>query len=523
MFSIGLTHRTFGKNDVHPVHVFRDSDLALSLHSVADFVNNNENTCTLTKYGFRVNKRDGSLLCESSKHPDARLWCMPPIVQPISNSTPAIPASNSSLTSGSACLIVKNELDAEFVHYSSACFGNPPDQTLYRACVKGWLSNYPRLTPKMIHQNRPNSIETQLGHLSKLRQNIRSSNIYSILKVDEDADSDSDDDDLGAFDSDQDSRPLYTKTINATNLSPEEFKAFQLHSDATGKFPFESFSGNNYILVSVFLNYIHVEALPDRSASSYVKAYRATVNFFKSFGFPISMQRLDNETSTALENYFRDEANIPIQYVSANNKRANKAERSIASYKNHFISSYASASVDLPPALWDECLFQIELTLAHLRPFALNPNVSSYEGLHGKKFDFSAHPIAPVGTKILAFEPPDMRSTWSQHGVIGFYLRPSTKHYRNAHCYIPSTGGFRDVDQLAFFPEKFKVPGSSKEELLITAINDLKLSMNSSSPDALQSAVNHLNSLIISPSPSPLTPSPLLHCKNQRVDPGSII
>jgi hypothetical protein len=274
-----------------------------------------------------------------------------------------------------ANLFVKNELDADYVRYSSACFGNPPDSTFYRATLKGWLNNYPRLTPKLIHQNRPNSLETQAGHLSRLRQHLRSTNIYSVLKVD-DPDEEEMDTDLDLFDSDQGSRPLFSKFIDLSNITPEEVKTFALYSDATGRFPFESFKGNNYILVSVFLNYIHVEPLPDRSAASYVKAFRATINFFKSFGFPISIQRLDNESSEALESFFVNEARLPFQYVSANNKRSNKAERAIASFKNHLISSFASVSGEFPPALWDELLEQVEVTLAHLRPLALNPDAS---------------------------------------------------------------------------------------------------------------------------------------------------
>ena len=108
---------------------------------------------------------------------------------------------------------------------------------------------------------------------------------------------------------------------------PEETKLYSLHSDATGEFPFESFDGNKYILVSAFLNYIHVEPLKDRSAPSYVKAYRKTIDFYKKIGFPISLQRLDNESSEPLEVYFKNEARIPFQHIFPHNKRANKDEQ----------------------------------------------------------------------------------------------------------------------------------------------------------------------------------------------------
>ena len=336
---------------------------------------------------------------------------------------------------------------------------------------------------------------THKGHLKRLRKGLRSTNIYSVLETDdieEDAvDSASDDDQFTDSEAESidssaallDARPIYSKMVDISNLTPDEKKLYSLHSDATGEFPFESYEGNKFILVSVFLNYIHVEPLKDRSAPSYVKAYRATIDFYKSFGYPISLQRLDNESSELLETYFKNEARIPFQYISPNNKRANKAERAIQSFKNHLIASVASANSDFPPALWDKLLFQLELTLAHLRPFTLNPDISSYEGMFGKKFDFLSNPIAPVGTKVLIYVPPDLRSSWDNHGLEGFYLRPSTDHYRNVHCFIPSTGGFWDTDQIAYFPDKYTMPGGSKEEILVEAANDLKAAItNNSSP-----------------------------------------
>ena len=46
-----------------------------------------------------------------------------------------------------------------------------------------------------------------------------------------------------------------------------------------------------------------------------------------------------------------------------------------------------------------------------LRPFADDPNISLFEGIFKKKYDFEAYPIAPIGTKIFACEPSDQRDT----------------------------------------------------------------------------------------------------------------
>jgi hypothetical protein len=85
-----------------------------------------------------------------------------------------------------------------------------------------------------------------------------------------------------------------------------------------------------------------------------------------------------------------------------------------------------------------------------------------------------SHPIAPIGTKVVIYEPADKRPSWSQHGIAGYYLGPALKHYRSVKCYVPSTNRIRTSNQCDFFPEKFMFPGASTAEILLTAINKLQ-------------------------------------------------
>ena len=71
---------------------------------------------------------------------------------------------------------------------------------------------------------------------------------------------------------------------------------------------------------------------------------------------------------------------------------------------------------NFPVDLWDDLIPQLNLTINLLRPFNDNPKISAYEGIHGHTFDFSAHPIAPVGTKVVLHESPDKRTTWGHMG-----------------------------------------------------------------------------------------------------------
>ena len=110
----------------------------------------------------------------------------------------------------------------------------------------------------MIHQTRPNSIMTQKGHLKRLRKGLRSTNIYSVLETDDieedavdsasdyDQFTDSEAEPIDASNALLDARPIYTKLVDAANLTAEEMKLYSLHSDAAGEFPFESYQGNKY-------------------------------------------------------------------------------------------------------------------------------------------------------------------------------------------------------------------------------------------------------------------------------------
>jgi hypothetical protein len=235
--SIGTTSRSFNK-EIHKINVFPDSELAISLHSLADFANNG-NSILFTELGFWVTNTLGEVICHNSKLKSDKLWLMPPILKQ--------PEPHQSY----ANLFITNQFDAEFVAYTSACFGNPADSTFYKSALKGYFGNLPRLTAKMIHQNRPNSIPSAEGHLDRLRKKLRSTNPYSALSYNEDAESEGDEDVLVT------GKQLYVKTIDLNDLTIEDKKKLAFYADATGIFPFESSRGNNYLLLVFFFRPKH--------------------------------------------------------------------------------------------------------------------------------------------------------------------------------------------------------------------------------------------------------------------------
>lgn len=157
-------------------------------------------------------------------------------------------------------------------------------------------------------------------------------------------------------------------------------------------------------------SYIHVEPMKTRHHTDYIAAYKKTINFFGLLGPKILFQRLDNETSAPLEMFARNNA-ITFEYCPPHQHRSLKAERAIRTFKNHFIATLGTVDSNFPMQLWDELLPQTELCLNHLIPYAPNPKISAYAGLHGRAFDFSKHPIAPAGARVLIHDKPNIRAS----------------------------------------------------------------------------------------------------------------
>ena len=120
-----------------------------------------------------------------------------------------------------------------------------------------------------------------------------------------------------------------------------------------------------------------------------------------------------NESSKALEEFMTTEK-IAFQYVPPGSYRRNAAERVNRTFKNHFISTLSTVDKDFPLQLWDSILPQTELSRNLLRGSRIDLRISVWAQLH-RTNDFSAHPIAPLGMRIVLHEKPQQRATWAPH------------------------------------------------------------------------------------------------------------
>ena len=398
---------TTGQVDI-PTHVFPNDQLHTSLISVADYTNEHNCTVKFTKTHATVEDQHGNIVLQTTKNPEDRMW-------------------KYDLTPSTANNIVRHELNAQRVDYWHKTLGSPTHSTFAKATAKGYLRTIPQLTAKMVRQNHTTTQATAKGHLDLTRRNQRSTkptqHTANLGTANTDNTHDEQDTQVEAADT-----HILTRIVDNTS-----------HTDATGRLPKQSRKGNNYLLVSVFDNYAYTVPMASRKGSDYVKAYTKLFDHYISIGVKPTVQRLDNETSKLLTDYLQKEQHVTMEYVPPDNHRTNKAERVIRDVKNHVISMLATADPDLPFDLWDESEEQLNITINLLRPYGPNPDISAYEGVHGKTYDFNRYPMAPWGTQVLVHEGPNKRASWASHGLLGYYLGPAIGHYRCYRAFVIST------------------------------------------------------------------------------------
>lgn len=342
--------------------------------------------------------------------------------------------------SANESIYVKRKAANQVSHIHAALY-SPSDSTMLTAARRGYIAMFPGSTPAAITTYPPNSVATAQGHLDRVRQGIRSTKTRQLQLPDTDSHIDPD----SGFNDD-------TTTCIDPKIYTRQFKPGDLHVDATGPFPVQSTSGNQFLLIFYIEGANSFKSIPMRSntAASNIDAYDQVIDYCTARHVVTDFIRLDNNTSSDLERHLHSKG-VGFQYVPPGNHRVNKAERGIRTYKNHFISGLCSADPDFDLALWDHLIPQADMTLNLLRSSAINPQISAYEQMEGP-YDYSKHPIHRPGCKVVSLVAPDNRGPYSPHGDIGYYLGPALDHYRCFHVWIPKTRAHRITDSISFHP-----------------------------------------------------------------------
>jgi hypothetical protein len=394
-------------------YIFDDKCLINNLAGLSKLCNEGC-TVTLDKETIIVS-RDGENLWYGTKGTEDKLWTLDlaDVGMPSRKEIPDSEIPDPRIELDTAFQAIRHDNDADFVQFVHAVFGSCPLSTFQDAIDHGWLGNYPKITGRMLRQNPPVSRAMAMGYLDRTRQGQHSTKgKKSRCKQPNSAivtPSIRDDAAQPHLDEDSDQSHLCFQV-----MTREEFMN---SSDATGKFPIETMSGWNYILVSTMKGYVHLQLLRNRTAPEYRRAYKDMYAFYAALGKTPTTQRLDNETSDELENYLR-ETRVKIEYVAPGMHRQNPSECSIRHAKNCIIAMCHTVDPTFPAfSLMETVVDQAEIVINQLRLWHDDRSMNAWTGMHNAPYDHLAHPLSIFGMQCVVLENP--RPSWGAHGKDG--------------------------------------------------------------------------------------------------------
>ena len=263
-------------------------------------------------------------------------------------------------------IIKKNATQQQLAQYYHATLFSPVVSTLETAIKKGNLITWPGIQTLSFFTIIDTTIATELGHLDQERRNLRST------KIIDNTDSFPEKSNIKTSDTFIQCFNVHTdiKTINYRKI----------YSDQTGKFPYKSSRGNQYIMIMYDFdsNAILVEPLKSRQGKELTSAFNKCRNKLNLKDNIQNLFVLDNECSFEVKRAITN-TNSTFQLVPPHQHRVNAAEKAIRTFKNHLLSGIATCDPEYPITEWDRLLPQAELMLNLLRNSRLNPKLSSLQ------------------------------------------------------------------------------------------------------------------------------------------------
>jgi len=408
---------------------------------------------TFTATEAIVTDKEGIVLLRGARCTSNGLWTIP-----ISPTAPSVDAANNATST--------RRSKAEAAEWLHALMGSPDSKALKECLRRGYIA-FPGTSHEDYLKHEPNSEATAKGHMRATAYRTHDQKYVH-----------NEYDDFFPNKLFEKSKPVSHMEHAVAHVMKIDIPDIQqgLHSDLTGRLPFTSDNGFDYILVFYcpYANYTHLQLLRTRTAAEYVAAYQRAHEFFISKGIRIEFARTDNESSKELEKWGAEKSPpIKFQKVPPHVHRGNRSEKEVGTTKNHLISMINTAHPEYPLRGWEHIVPQAEITLNLLRQSGISYYMSAYQQLHGT-YDFVKHPMAPSGTKVIVFDPIDTRGTWANKGTDGFYVGPALQHVGCYVVYIPETRTTRITNTLSWHPHpKYKLPGASPIDALIASLDDV--------------------------------------------------
>ena len=326
----------------------------------------------------------------------------------------------------------------DLISFIHRVFGSPAIPTMQNA-IRNNFFEFPGLTLKRFRDNKPLSVYTSAGHMRQRPMNDR---------------------------------------INRANIAVADSENYISISSVKSFFDKTGMVGEKYAHKYIFImynekaDYRKLISLQDNDGKALQKAYITAENFFTTRGYESTSELSDNETSKELRKYIKSKGK-ELKLAPPNQHRGNHVERDIQSVKNHLISLIAGVDPDFPLEEWHRCIPQAEHTLALLTPSKHNPTISQYEYFKKKRWNFTNKPMAPFGTRLMAYKTPTNRPSFGIHGELGFYVGPAKDHDKCILVWIIKTGAQRIVETYVWHARTFPTPKPDMTTLMVAALQDV--------------------------------------------------
>jgi hypothetical protein len=135
-------------------------------------------------------------------------------------------------------------------------------------------------------------------------------------------------------------------------------------------------------------NYSFATPLRNLCDESIMKAFDNIFQDLTSKGYKPTFNITNNQATTPIKAYLKTE-DCKWKFIEPNNHQVNTAERTIQTFKNHFISGLCPTDCNWPLQLWDTLTEQALITFNLLRTLRIDPTKSAYHQLHGRRYDWT--------------------------------------------------------------------------------------------------------------------------------------
>ena len=220
--------------------------------------------------------------------------------------------------------------------------------------------------------------------------------------------------------------------------------------------------------------------MKNRTEGEMMLARRRALQRMHTVGITPKRQVLDNETSME----YRQEiiaTGMTYQLVPPDEHRRNIAEKTIQTWKDHFISVCRGVYAHFPMHLWCRLTPQPEKQLLLLRQTNINPKISAFAYLYGTHI-YNAQPFSPIGMEAMIHNKTSQRKTFAQHCSKGFVLGSSPEHYQCWNLWTTSTKATR-VSGTVFFKHNYITnPETTPTDAMIAAANRMTETLRNQTP-----------------------------------------